>query len=160
MKYNSPVTLTVRFSPTIHGHYFDRLELVFEDKNLRQRFSIVKTYKAVVGNRADHELLRPKAPYKPRVRDAREEAKEVVPGVAAPALKVIPWVVALPQAFVPKDLYRILSSGPVGQVIKEVRRAFLPRELIADTYGRHFKSLLWCEEFRMEYALCFSSENA
>lgn len=150
IKYRRPATLTVTFNPISHGHFQGRLELIFKDENLHQQFMIAKVYKAIVGKREDYEHLRPREPYKPRIRGSRAEVKEVVPGVESPALKTVPWVISLPQSKIPGPLERTLGTGSVGQVISTVRDAFLPAVLNSDSYGRHFKNLVWCEEYRAE----------
>jgi len=76
-----PLTLIVAFQQPHIGRYEDRLELLFEDTQLRKRFGISRTLKAIVGDKATHEALKPKSPYIPRTRSVRKEIGEVVEGV-------------------------------------------------------------------------------
>jgi len=124
---------------------------VFRDTQLGQQFIITRTIKAVVGDKALHEQLKPKKPYIPRARSARKEIKEVVEGVQPPALKVIPYVAALPKAGIPVPLRKLLEgSESIGRISKQLKSAFLPATLNGKTYGRFFKHLLWIEESKME----------
>ena len=151
MTYGRPVIGQVKFRDINNGRYEDRLEIVFEDERLRQRFIIVRPLRVIVGNRRDHELLKPKAPFVPRKRTTREPETEVIEGVLPPSLKAIPYVVKLCFADIPKDLSVSLSTGSLAEVTARVRRVFLPQSWDSNTYARHFKNLLWVEEYRMEY---------
>jgi helicase MOV-10 len=144
------VTGQAEFRQSHNGRYEDRVEIIFEDAKLGQRFVIVRPLRAIVGSQADHDLLRPKAPFVPRKRTAREPEKEILPGVLPPALNAIPYVVKLSLADIPKNLSETLSTGSSSDVIGRVRRIFLPRAWDHTTYGRHFKNLIWIEEHRME----------
>jgi len=143
--------LKITFQQPHIGRYEDRLELLFEDTQLKKQFIISRTLKAIVGNKTDHEALKPKSPYIPRPRTTRQPEKKIVEGVAPPALDAIPYVGRLPRAEIPKPLLSVLSgSETVAQQIAHIRRVFIPQILNSDTYGRHFKHLLWIEEFKME----------
>lgn len=145
------MTARIKFSEIDHGRYEDRLEILFEDSSLGyQRFVIVRPLKAIVGNKADYELLKAYAPFVPRKRIVREPETQVLEGVLPPTLKAIPYVVALCRADIPKPLAVSLSTGPMQEVVSRIRRVFLPRIWDSNTYGRHFKNLLWVEEYRME----------
>jgi len=151
VSYGKPIQLNVTFQQSYIGRYEDRAEFLFEDLQLKKRFLISRTLRAIVGNKADHQLLRPKAPYVPRERVARQPEVTVVEGVDPPSLKVIPYVFKLPKANIPKSLLSTLSScGSFSEGIKRVKNVFLPSSLDSDTYARHFKHLLWVEEFQME----------
>ena len=119
------------------------MELLFEDTQLKKQFIISRTLKAIVGNKTNHEALKPKSPYIPRPRTTRQPGKKIVEGVAPPALDAIPYVGRLPRAEITKPLLSILSgSETVAQQISHIRRVFIPPSLNSDTYGCHFKHLL------------------
>jgi helicase MOV-10 len=61
-----PLSLIIGFRQGFLGRYHDRLELIFEDTQLKKRFIITRALKAIVGNKAEHEALQPKVPYVPR----------------------------------------------------------------------------------------------
>lgn len=126
------------------------MKILFEDSSLRQRFATVRPLKATVGNKADYKLFKAYAPFVPRKRVMRELETKIVEGVLAPTLKAIPYVIALCCADIPKPLAVSLSTGSMHKVVSRVRRVFLPRTWDSNTYGRHFKNLLWVEEYRME----------
>jgi helicase MOV-10 len=126
------------------------MEIIFEDQKLGQQFAIVRPVRVIVGRKEDHELLRPTAPFVPRKRTAREPETEIFEGVPPPALKAIKYVVALDKAEIPKNLSDALSTGSTSDVVGRVRRMFLPQAWGSSTYGRHFKYLIWIEEYRME----------
>lgn len=136
------------------GRYEERVEFVFEDTQLRKRFIISRALKAIVGSKADHKALRPSVPYVARKRGNRQREDHVVEGVAPPSLKAIPYVGKLPLALVPSPLVNLLRGpGRVEEKIDDVRTMFIPQQLNVETYGRHFKHLLWIEELKMEYVI-------
>lgn len=146
-----PLVLLVIFKQPHVGRYEDRLELVFQDTQLKKRFIITRTLSVIVGDKTLHEQLRPKTPYRPRTRTALKEIGEIVEGVKPKASKVIPYVAALPKATVPTPLQDLLrSSESIGRVTKQIKKIFLPEVLTSKTYGRFFKHLLWIEELKME----------
>jgi len=148
-----PIQLHISFKQPHMGRYEDRLELVFEDTQLNKQFIIARRLKAIVGNKAEHEALQPKTPYMPRTHSSREIILEqdVMEGVKPPALKAMRYVVPLPKANIPTHLHNILAgSETTTKVLATVRKVFMPQVLNSDTYGRHFKHLLWVEEFKSE----------
>lgn len=154
LTYGSPASGLIKFCDSDSGRYEDRLEVTLEDERLQQRFVIVRPLRAIIGDREDHALLKPKAPFVPRELAAREPETEVFKGVLPPSLKAIPYVVTLPWAEIPRNLAASLWTGSLSEVIGRVRRGFLPPTWDSHTYGRHFKSLLWVEEYRMECVYC------
>ncbi|KAJ8688671.1 hypothetical protein PTI98_013429 [Pleurotus ostreatus] len=153
IRYGSPVTLSVTLRQAYDGTCEDRLEMRFKDEKLGKEFAVSRRLSAVIGNRETLELLRPVAPYVPRQRTTRLAEKEVVEGVFPPALKAIPYIGKLPHAHIPTQLATTLSSGSRKEIIDRVRKAFLPKSVDGETYGRFFKNLLWIEEHRMEQDL-------
>ncbi|KAH7924376.1 P-loop containing nucleoside triphosphate hydrolase protein [Leucogyrophana mollusca] len=148
--YGRPIAATISVRLPHAGRAEDRLEILFEDTILKQRFVIVRPVTVIVGSRADYELLKPKAPYIPRQRTARQPENDVVPGIKPPSSMVIPYVGRLPKALPPTDLVAALSEQSTSKAIGHIQRIFLPKALDTNTYARHFKALLWVEEFRME----------
>ena len=147
-----PITVRVTFRQNHIGRYEDRLELVFEDVQLKKRFTISRAVSAIVGNKDDHEALKPKEPYIPNIRAGRSPMTNVIEGVAPPAVTAIKYIGRLLDARIPRGLLSVLL-GPEGvrRQILHIQRAFLPSNVNGDTYGRLFKQLLWIEEFKMEY---------
>lgn len=111
---------------------------------------ISRSLSIIVGSKADHELLKPIAPYKPKKRLTLEPELTVVEGIAPPSLKAIPYCVPLPFAEIPDPLSSVLSRGTFAETLRQLRNMYLPSSLNSSTYSRHFKHLLWIEEFRME----------
>jgi helicase MOV-10 len=149
-----PIKLKVTFRQSDVGRYEDRVELLFKDLQLNKHFLISRTLRAIVGNKADHQLLQPKAPYVPRERLARQPEVTVVEGVAPPSLKGVPYVFKLPKALIPKSLLSALgTTRSSSEGVKRMKDVFLPSTLNGETYARHFKHLLWIEEFQMECVL-------
>lgn len=148
--HRRPTVGQIRFQEVHNGRYDDRLELIFEDEALNQRFVIVRPLRAIVGNKADYELLKPRAPFVPRKRVTREVETDVLPGILPPALNAIPYAVKLAKSPIPKNLSDVLSTGSPRDATQRVRRMFLPGAWDSSTYGRHFKHLIWAEELRME----------
>ncbi|KAJ7931318.1 hypothetical protein B0H13DRAFT_1858158 [Mycena leptocephala] len=103
-----------------NGRAEDRLEILFEDVQLRRHFIIARILRVIVGNRGDHEMFRPTVPYVPRKRsDPKQLGFNAVDGE--------------------HDEHRDQHSPTVSTTC-----------LDSKTYARHFKHLLWIEEFRME----------
>ena len=146
-----PLTIAIGFKQAYIGRYQDRLELIFEDTQLKKRFIITRALKAIVGNKTEHEALRPKAPYVPRSRSQRDPILQIVEGIKPPANSAIPYVGRLPKAQIPTRLQTLLSSkDPVSKVTAQIRKIFIPNVLNSESYGQHFKHLLWIEENQME----------
>ena len=144
----------VTFTQKHVGAYSNRIELIFEDIRLRQRFVIVRPLDAVVGNEADYTALQPQQPYIPRKRTSRDPEADIVAGDPPPALRAVPYVVKLPQAHIPDYITHSLSH-PTSLAImtKQIKSHVLPRTFDDASYGRYFKVLLWAEEHRSEYVL-------
>ncbi|EEB90574.1 hypothetical protein MPER_11197, partial [Moniliophthora perniciosa FA553] len=47
-------------------------------------------------------------------------------------------------------LERSLGNGNVKEVVAHLQKVYLPREFNGETFGKHFKHLLWAEEFQMD----------
>jgi helicase MOV-10 len=135
------------------GRYEDRIEFLFEDISLNQTFTISRPVRAVVGVSAELDLLRPTAPYEPPKPRAREPDGPMVDGIKPPALAAIKWVIKLPEAMIPEYVRPAIESGIRLEKIRRVERTLLPRNLNNETYARHWRVLLWIEEFQMKYAL-------
>jgi helicase MOV-10 len=145
------LTLVIGFKQSYVGQYQDRLELLFEDTQLKTRFIITRALKAIVGNKSEYEKLRPKTPYVPRSASKRSPVLEVIEGIKPPATLVMPYVGRLPKAHIPPRLETILSSkDSVAKMITPIRDVFMPQVFNSKTYGQYFKTLLWIEENRME----------
>ncbi|KAJ7154602.1 P-loop containing nucleoside triphosphate hydrolase protein [Mycena filopes] len=151
--YNVNYSFSVTMRQGYNGRAEDRLEILFEDLQLRKRFTIVRTLLVIVGDRDDHDSFRPSIPYIPRKRTTRQPETKVEPGVLPPSANAVPYVVTLPHAPIPNGLASALSTGTTKNIVATVRRLFLPPVLDSDSYPRHFKHLLWTEEFRMDHDL-------
>lgn len=81
--YGRETRLIINFAQSYRGRYEDRAEIIFEDIQLGKEFVIVRPLRVIVGSRADHDALRPTAPYVPRRRTNRAPVNEVVPGVVS-----------------------------------------------------------------------------
>ncbi|KAJ7512385.1 P-loop containing nucleoside triphosphate hydrolase protein [Mycena galericulata] len=148
--YNTTYAFTLKVRQDHNGRAEDRLELLFEDTQLQKRFLIARVLCVTVGNRADHDLLRPIAPYVARKRTNRQPETTIVEGVLPPSLKAVPYVVPLPKAPIPSGLAGALSTGTTTAIVANLRGLYIPHVLDSRTYSRHFKHLLWIEEHRME----------
>ncbi|KAH8804322.1 RNA helicase [Flagelloscypha sp. PMI_526] len=142
--------IAVSFTQTFIGRFKDRIDIILEDIQLQKQFIISRPLEVIVGSRSDHEALRPRAPYKPRRRTARDPEVQVEPGIKPPSLDAVPYVVPLPHANIPGTLKELLARGSGNQVMEDLRKSVLPPILNAQSYGRHEKYLLWIEEAQME----------
>ena len=120
----------------------DRLELIFEDVQLKKKFLISRAVKANVGNKVELDALKPIAPYVPRIKRERREIERFVEGVAPPSVDAIQFVVKLPYAAIPATLSRLLSSAEVAKAqVKQLQKYVLPAQLDASTYARFFQDV-------------------
>lgn len=156
---SSSATVSFKFNERFIGRFEDRLELTFQDTQLNKTFIISRPLSAIIGNEADHEALKPVSPYiDPRLRSGgravRSPVSTVIEGVAPPSANAVNYVLPLPRAAMPKHLLDLLSvaeqGGSLKQLNGDVRKIFMPNVLNSATYARHFKCLLWAEEFRTE----------
>ncbi|KAG8896554.1 hypothetical protein FRB99_008838 [Tulasnella sp. 403] len=145
LKPGTTHVLTVSFDPLGNtGIYDDKIELVFDDARGQTRFAIIRTVKAIVGVRAEQELLAPSAPYVPPQPRLKEVETNVVEGIKPPALAKIVWAKPLPPAEVPQSITE-MAEGSTGEVVRKFVR-MLPQMVDVETYGRQKKTLLWLEE--------------
>lgn len=150
LTYRRPTAIDIRFSTPHSGRMDDRLEILFEDTALRVTFVIARALKAIVGSQADHELLKPIAPFQPRRRTRAQPEAQVVSGVPPPSKNIIPYIINLPRAQPSESLLAALSETSTGKALDHIKRVFLPKVIDSSTYSRYFKTLLWTEEHRME----------
>ncbi|KZV99658.1 P-loop containing nucleoside triphosphate hydrolase protein [Exidia glandulosa HHB12029] len=147
-------TLYVTFdSQGTVGRFEDRLELTFQDVHLHQRFAIVRPVSCIVGNREDHDAIKPVAPYVPRVRSAviPEHTLEIDEAPKPPALAAVRWVVRLPAYDIPPALEEVIAtSGRGWDLIRRLKTDFLPSRLRTDSYTRFFQTLLHVEEAQLK----------
>jgi helicase MOV-10 len=144
------VTFSVKMIHEYIGRAEDRLELFFEDVHLQSRFIITRPLKVIVGSQSDHKMFKPVAPYVPRKCTKRHPQTSVVEGEAPPSTQAILYIVKLPPALIPKHLAASLSSGTSKEILACLQRVYLLSVLNSETYSKHFKHLVWAEEFQME----------
>ncbi|OJT08299.1 hypothetical protein TRAPUB_838 [Trametes pubescens] len=143
----SSATINLTFRQAFRGRSEGRLEVKFKILSTQATFIIYRNLRAVVGNAADHEILRPAAPYVRRGRAQWKHGGTVVEGERPPALEAVQWAKKLPPSLIPSNLADILSNDNTREVLNQVR-AQLPAFVNA-THGQWFRVLLWVEESRM-----------
>ncbi|KAF8522660.1 P-loop containing nucleoside triphosphate hydrolase protein [Gautieria morchelliformis] len=150
LSFKKPLDFTVTFDPSgLPGRSNDRVEIVFVDMALQTQFVITRPLLAVVGNKADLDLVKPSSPYTPKIRTKQEPEKDITPGIKPPQLADINWTVSLPQAFIPPRLEAILNNQRGVILVQNLKVSWLPGTLNSETYGRHFKVLIHVEEAQM-----------
>ncbi|KAJ3980519.1 P-loop containing nucleoside triphosphate hydrolase protein [Lentinula detonsa] len=149
----SSLAFSVKMNQDHLGRAEDRLEFLFEDVRLQSRFMITRLLLVIVGSRADHDMLKPRVPYVPRKRTQRQPETNIVEGIAPPSTQAIPYVGRLPLALIPGHLSGTLSTGSTKDILSRLQRVYLPSVLNSETYSKHFKHLLWTEEFQMDQDL-------
>ncbi|KAG9000495.1 hypothetical protein FRB93_012700 [Tulasnella sp. JGI-2019a] len=151
LKYGTTYLLQVTFDPQGNrGRYDDRLELVFADPVTLHRFVIARPIQAIVGVKADQELLKATAPYVRPAPRPREPELQVVDGVPPPALAKIIWDprIQLPFADIPAYVWAALDQQSKADTIRRIQNTLLPRFLSSTTYAKHWKILLWLDEIQ------------
>ncbi|KAI9061625.1 P-loop containing nucleoside triphosphate hydrolase protein [Trametes sanguinea] len=144
-----PVDIIVRLTQNQRGRYDGRLEISFRDAATMRSFVVIRQLRAVVGNAADHNLLRPAAPYVRRGPAPWDNGRAIVEGERPPALDAARWVKKLPPSLIPSALAGVLDNGSTREVVNQVRNQFLPGYFDSSTHGQHFRVQLWVEEHRM-----------
>lgn len=142
------------FSPKkLRGRFEDRIELVFEDPNRRQRFVITRPIHVTVGTKEDYEALKAKVPYVRHKQQIQEPVNNFIPGIPPPALGAIKWVVKLGVYAVPKDLVEVAYGiGRLSDTVSRVQSSILPATFDNGTYANRFHTLLWLEEEQARFA--------
>ena len=146
--------IEVAFRGEFLGIFQDRIEVVFEDAQLRKEFVIVRSLRASVGDKETFEELKPVAPYQPRRRVDRSPETEVIEGPKPEVLEAITYIGKLPQANIPRYMHDVLSRSNDKEVVGQLRGTFLPRVFDSANHSKHFKCLLWVEEYRSECVVC------
>ncbi|KAG8853053.1 hypothetical protein FRB96_008431 [Tulasnella sp. 330] len=149
LKSGTTYLLQITFDPQGNiGHYDDRLELVFADSVTLHRFVIVRPIQAIVGVIADHEALKPTAPYVRPAPRPREPELQIVEGEQPPALARIVWKVVLLFADIPAYVWSALGQPSMADTLRRVQNTLLPSLLQPTTYAKHWKMLLWLDEIQ------------
>lgn len=146
--------IEVAFRGEFLGIFQDRIEVVLEDVQLRKEFVIVRSLRASVGDKETFEELKPVAPYQPRRRVDRSPETEVIEGPKPEVLDAITYISKLPQANIPRYMHDVLSRSNDKEVVGQLRGTFLPRVFDSTNHSKHFKCLLWVEEYRSECVVC------
>ncbi|PCH44786.1 nucleoside triphosphate hydrolase protein [Wolfiporia cocos MD-104 SS10] len=149
--HGKDTTLMVVFRHTQAGRYEGRIEIEFKDE--RRRFLVVRQVRATIGNAADHKALKPSAPYTRPKRVQWRKAQRYYLGHRPPMLDAVPWIKKLRTYEVSARLSDLLSKGATVDSLECIRTQLLPRVFNSSTHGLHFKTLLWCEEYRLEQDL-------
>lgn len=141
--------IPIKFDPSgLRGRFVDHLELSFTNIIQQQTFLITRSLRAAVGVLADHELLRPAAPYtRPAPRAPAPKRREFLRGPKPSSRLTIPYISRLPDyPFDPA----CSVSGSLRQRIQAIQQ-LLPSQLDGTTYARHWRTLLHVEEAQMLY---------
>ena len=140
--------IVVSFRQEQRGRYQGRLEITVQNASQRS-FLIIRELRAIVGNAADHDLLKAVAPYVHRRPSRWRHDTPVVAGMRPPALDAVRWVKKPEQSYIPSNLSDILKLGSTRKAIAAIRGGFLPPTLSSETHDRFFRALLWIEEYRL-----------
>jgi helicase MOV-10 len=148
------VIVEFRPQPVHVGRYSARLELLFEDAH-GGHFVIIRRLAATVGDEAEHEQLRPSAPYcAPAMR--RQGYRSIRPEDIVWGERVVkqhPYSIKIAPYPVPGDLAAALAHGSqdVGEVIRRLPAAYRPAALSKVNYTRLLSLQLWIEEQKAKY---------
>jgi hypothetical protein len=137
------------------GRFHDTIRFIFNDDESGEKFIITRKLTVIIGNKSDHELLKPTVPFQPLKRTGRTRhapVKEFVDGIKPPSLVSISYRSRLPYADIPMPLVADLNDDTLQtqDLIRRVRENHLPMSFEKSTYGAYFKTLLWVEEKRQE----------
>ncbi|KAF5356601.1 hypothetical protein D9758_008284 [Tetrapyrgos nigripes] len=151
-----PRFLNITFHPSYAGRYEDTIELVFWNRQQKQRFVIHRRVFAIVGNKDDYELLKPKSPY---VRQ-RKRIPLRIDGPIKKSLRPVTWTKTkwtsnLPRYEVPTQVTDILYKRGVRsrRETLELVKGLVSSAFTTATYGKHFQLMLYLEEEQMKQDL-------
>lgn len=151
LEHGSPLNGQVKIQGEYVGIYEDRIEHTFEEEKSQHLFFITRLVKATVGSKADHTLLKPQAPFLPRTETIREPEITVLPAERPPVLNAIKYTARMPLYQIPKALIEILSSGSRSKVVERIQKHRPPKLRDGSNYSHNFGTLVWAEEYQMEY---------
>ncbi|KAG7085878.1 hypothetical protein E1B28_003411 [Marasmius oreades] len=148
---SSTVQLKVNMTTQHYGRAEDRLEVTLDSPQLRSQFVIARKLCVHVGDQSTLNDLKPKIPYTPRDKSApRQPETKIIPGEPAPFSSAFPYARQLPRAKIPGPLANDLSSGTTREIIDKMRSVYLPLVFDSTGYGKHFKHIIWAEEYQMD----------
>ncbi|KAI1789430.1 P-loop containing nucleoside triphosphate hydrolase protein [Ganoderma leucocontextum] len=146
--HGKTLLLPIRFRHGQRGHFEGRVEIVFQ-RTGSSSFSIWRTVKAVVGEAADRERLKPIAKYVRRPRAPWHHNRPVVSGERPPALFATPWVKKLTLAPIPTELAEMVKTKPAEAVIGYITQRYMGTGTLSKAnHSPFFRALLWVEEVR------------
>jgi len=146
---NQSRTLVIKLLPLNLGRFEDKIELVFRDASLSQLFVIARHLRAVVANKSELDKLGPASPYLRPPRREHRPRDDDIDGVRYSFPSDINWVVKLAKHNVPNAVRDALASGSPEDHIAAIKSRVLPRNFTAETYARHWTTLLHLEEIQM-----------
>lgn len=129
----------------LRGQFEDRVELRFENTTLQQSFTIIRGIKAIIGVKADYDLLRASAPFVRKKKQTRPRSSGIVRGPRRSLSSTIPYRGWLGDYPIDPS---VIIAGPDEERITIIK-AILPESLVAETYARHWHTLLHVEEEQM-----------
>ncbi|KAG8931374.1 hypothetical protein FRC02_002808 [Tulasnella sp. 418] len=153
LNHNAALSINISFDTrTSFGYFNDTIELVFESISRAQRFTITRGLSARVGNPADLEALQAIGPYarppknksQPKLRSKRRLRPE------GGLRTTIPYERELLHYNLPTE--EIIAIGTLEQRIDHIR-GLMPESVTAESYMKHWQTLLWVEEDQMKYVL-------
>jgi helicase MOV-10 len=134
------------------GHFSTYVEFSFEDPVQDRYFIILRSIKAVLGNQAEYDAIRPTAQYEGRQRRRHENISDsqVVPGERPADLSRHPYGTKLKQYQIPIDLEDALNNGPqdLDAVMKRLPAKYNSTVLNKKTHISILKTQLWVEEYK------------
>ena len=155
------IIVSFRPNPPHVGQHAARVKLRFEDTHTNIRFSFVRSIRVAYGDLADHEQLRPSAPFVPPRRGPRPQTGDIVWATRPPRYNRNPYKVKLGEYPIPQELSTALEVGSqqIGQVIDRLPPAYRPRTLEKATYTKTMTALIWIEEYKAKLASSVLSTN-
>ncbi len=135
------------FKRKVRGRCEEQLVITCQGAN-KNPFVITRRLRAVVGDAAEHEALKPVTPYVRRRRAPWRNDLPVVSGERPPSLVAAQWVKKLPRAKIPLKLARVLKSGKLDEVAAVIAEKYFGDELTMVSHKLNFARLLWIEEDR------------
>lgn len=135
------------FKRKVRGRYEEQLVITCQGAN-KNPFVITRRLRAVVGDAAEHEALKPVTPYVRRPRAPWRSDLPVVSGERPPSLVAAQWVKRLPRAKIPLKLALALKSGKLDEVAAVIAERYFSGVLTMASHQIDFARLLWIEEDR------------
>jgi hypothetical protein len=137
----------VIFKPKNVRIYSCAVRMTLKD-NAQNLFQIVRHVRLKSGDHEIHGILKPRAPYQPKIRATpKPKSKQIIKAPGSNSSGVNPFI-GVPHEFVPRGVEKCLENGELAQKLKKPEHSL-------DNYVSFWKNILWASEFQAQEDIKF-----